>query len=102
MNILFQVVSYFEGRAVLWNWKSADRGLINSIALLYIWWFIMIWHFLHYISPGRDVKCPFAEEIVYTIKERQYFEQIEKSYNYASKLLLNLLVDEKELMARLG
>lgn len=47
------------------------------------------------------MKCPFAEEIVYTIKERQYFEQIEKAYNYASKLLLDLLMEEKELMARL-
>ncbi|KAI8489395.1 Gamma-tubulin complex component 2 [Branchiostoma belcheri] len=34
---------------------------------------------------GRDVKCPAAEEIVYTLKERQYVEQIEKAYNYASR-----------------
>ena len=53
------------------------------------------------LSSGRDVKCPFAEEIVYTIKERRYFEQIEKAYNYASKLLLDLLMDEKELIPRL-
>jgi gamma-tubulin complex component 2 len=50
---------------------------------------------------GRDVKCPDAQEIIYTIKERQYFEHIEKAYNYASKLLLDLLVEEKDLMARL-
>ena len=47
------------------------------------------------------MRCPFAEEIIYTIKERHYFEQIEKAYNYASKLLLDLLIEEKELMARL-
>ena len=51
--------------------------------------------------PGRDVKCPQAEEIVYTLKDRQYFEHIERAYNYASKLLLDLLMDEKELVARL-
>lgn len=50
---------------------------------------------------GRDVKCPTAQEIVYTIKEKQYFEHIEKAYDYASKLLLDLLMEEKELMPRL-
>lgn len=50
---------------------------------------------------GRDVKCPSAEEIVYTLKERKYYEQIEKAYNYASKLLLDMLIDEKKLMARI-
>jgi len=53
-----------------------------------------------YVS-GRDVKCPDAREIIYTIKERQYFEHIEKAYNYASKLLLDLLIQERNLMARL-
>jgi len=47
------------------------------------------------------VKCPDAQEILYTIKERQYFEHIEKAYNYASQLLLDLLMNEKHLMARL-
>ncbi|KAL4233344.1 Gamma-tubulin complex component 2 [Mactra antiquata] len=50
---------------------------------------------------GRDVKCPNAAEVVYTLKEKKYFEQIEKAYNYASKLLLDLLIDEKELLARI-
>lgn len=50
---------------------------------------------------GRDVRCPFAEEMVYAIKERQYFDQIEKAYSYASKLVLNLLMDEQQLLARL-
>ncbi|XP_013411271.1 gamma-tubulin complex component 2 [Lingula anatina] len=50
---------------------------------------------------GRDVKCPNAEEIVYTIKERQYVEHIERAYAFASKVLLELLMEEKELMGRL-
>ncbi|KAK2144922.1 hypothetical protein LSH36_719g00006 [Paralvinella palmiformis] len=50
---------------------------------------------------GRDVHCPLAEEIVYTLTERKYFEHIENAYNYASKLLLDLLMEEKELLARL-
>ncbi len=53
------------------------------------------------LGPGRDVRCPQAEEIVYTLKERHYFEHIERAYNYASKLLLDLLMEEKELLARL-
>ncbi|CAL1527204.1 unnamed protein product [Lymnaea stagnalis] len=50
---------------------------------------------------GRDVKCPFAEELVYTVKERRYYDQIERAYSYASQLLLTLLMEEKELLARL-
>ncbi|GFR65977.1 gamma-tubulin complex component [Elysia marginata] len=50
---------------------------------------------------GRDVRCPFAEELVYTIKERRYYDQIERAYSYASQLLLTLLIEEKELIARL-
>lgn len=51
---------------------------------------------------GRDVTCPNAKEVIYTLKERAYVEQIEKSYNYASKVLLDFLMKEKELLARLG
>lgn len=50
---------------------------------------------------GRDVKCPYAEKVMYTLNEKGYFDQIERAYNYASKLLMNLLMEEKELMARL-
>jgi len=59
------------------------------------------WMFVLFFYKGRDVKCPDAQEIIYTNKERQYVEHIEKAYVYASKLLLNLLMEEKELMARL-
>ncbi|XP_030831245.1 gamma-tubulin complex component 2 [Strongylocentrotus purpuratus] len=51
---------------------------------------------------GHDPRCPNAEEILYTLKERQYVDQIDKAYQYASKLLLQLLMDERELVQRLG
>ena len=47
------------------------------------------------------MKCPNAEEVVYTLKEKKYYDQIEKAYSYASRLLLDLLIDEKELLARI-
>ncbi|XP_028588014.2 gamma-tubulin complex component 2 [Podarcis muralis] len=50
---------------------------------------------------GRDVTCPLAKEVIYTLKEREYVEQIEKAYNYASKVLLDFLMEEKELVAHL-
>ncbi|TSK14574.1 Gamma-tubulin complex component 2 [Bagarius yarrelli] len=50
---------------------------------------------------GRDVTCPDAKEVLYTLKERAYVEQIEKAYNYASKVLLDFLMEEKELVSRL-
>ncbi|CAG2247110.1 GCP2 [Mytilus edulis] len=50
---------------------------------------------------GRDPKFPYAVEMVYTLKERKYYEQIEKAYSYASKLLLDLLMKEKELNSRI-
>uniref|UniRef100_A0A8C0L6N3 Gamma-tubulin complex component n=1 Tax=Canis lupus dingo TaxID=286419 RepID=A0A8C0L6N3_CANLU len=50
---------------------------------------------------GHDVTCPVAKEIVYTLKERAYVEQIEKAFNYASKVLLAFLMEEKELVAHL-
>ncbi|XP_064605100.1 gamma-tubulin complex component 2-like [Liolophura sinensis] len=50
---------------------------------------------------GRDVKFPSAVEIEYTLKDRKYFDQIEKAFNYASKLLLQLLMEEKQLIARI-
>lgn len=50
---------------------------------------------------GRNVQCPNAEEIIYTRREREYVEKIEKAYSYASKTVLDMLMDEKELMLRL-
>ncbi|KAJ7345362.1 hypothetical protein JRQ81_001312 [Phrynocephalus forsythii] len=50
---------------------------------------------------GHDVTCPVAKEVIYTLKEREYVEQIEKAYHYASKVLLDFLMEEKELVAHL-
>jgi gamma-tubulin complex component 2 len=50
---------------------------------------------------GKNLKYPHAEEIVYTIKERKYVEAIEKAYHFASKTLLNLLMQEYDLLGRL-
>ena len=50
---------------------------------------------------GRDVVCPHAAELVYSLHSRQLTEQIEKAYDYASKLLLDLLMSEKALLSRL-
>jgi len=53
------------------------------------------------VFTGKNLKYPHAEEIVYTIKERQYVEAIEKAYHFASKTLLNLLMQENDLLGRL-
>ncbi|NP_001086858.1 tubulin gamma complex associated protein 2 L homeolog [Xenopus laevis] len=50
---------------------------------------------------GHDVTCPDAKEITYTLKEQAYVERIEKAYNYASKVLLDFLMEEEELVAHL-
>lgn len=50
---------------------------------------------------GHDVTCPVAKEILYTLKERAYVEQIEKAFNYASKVLLDFLMEGQELLAHL-
>ena len=47
------------------------------------------------------MQCPNADEIIYTLHEREYVEKIEKAYGYASKTLLDLLMDERALMDRL-
>ncbi len=50
---------------------------------------------------GRDPKCPHAEEILYTLKERQYVDHIDHAYQYASKVLLYHIMEDRELMPRL-
>lgn len=50
---------------------------------------------------GHDVTCPVAKEVIYTLKERAYVEQIETAFNYASRVLLDFLMQEQELVAHL-
>lgn len=50
---------------------------------------------------GVTLDCPYAQEIVYCLNERDYVDRIEKSYDYASQTLLDLLLTERKLMYRL-
>ncbi|KAK7794541.1 hypothetical protein R5R35_009664 [Gryllus longicercus] len=50
---------------------------------------------------GKNVKPPKAEPLVYAITERQYVEVIETAYSFASKTLLQLVMEENDLMGRL-
>ncbi|KAG8186865.1 hypothetical protein JTE90_024109 [Oedothorax gibbosus] len=50
---------------------------------------------------GKTVSCPDAKAIVYTMRESQYVEYIEPAYHFASKKLLDLLMDDADLKRRL-
>ncbi|KAI9906394.1 hypothetical protein PsorP6_004825 [Peronosclerospora sorghi] len=50
---------------------------------------------------NRQLHCPFAGEIVYSSSELVYEELIEKAHEFASWMLLNLIVRENDLQNRL-
>nr|XP_039253451.1 gamma-tubulin complex component 2-like [Styela clava] len=50
---------------------------------------------------GKQVHCPGAREIVYNMNKKEYVQQIEEAHNYASQLLLDLLMQEHNLKWRL-
>ncbi|KAF8792059.1 gamma-tubulin complex component 2-like isoform X2 [Argiope bruennichi] len=50
---------------------------------------------------GKPVNCPDAKAIVYTTRESQYVEYIEPAYHFASKKLLDVLMDDADLKRRL-
>nr|XP_042898815.1 gamma-tubulin complex component 2 isoform X2 [Parasteatoda tepidariorum] len=50
---------------------------------------------------GKTVNCPDAKAIVYTMRESQYIECIEPAYHFASKKLLDHLMDDTDLRKRL-
>ncbi|XP_042231927.1 gamma-tubulin complex component 2-like isoform X4 [Homarus americanus] len=52
-------------------------------------------------QSDRSVVCPDQEELVYSVRGCSYAEVIERTYNFASKRLLELLMKEKDLMGRL-
>lgn len=71
-----------------------------------LWWpyppFLLSGKYLNVVREcGHDVTCPVAQEILYTLKERAYVEQIEKAFSYASRVLLDFLMQEQELLAHL-
>ena len=47
---------------------------------------------------GREVAFPDALELMYSLEERQYIEQIERAYAYASRQLVSVIMDEYDLM----
>ena len=49
----------------------------------------------------QSVVCPDPGVLVYGLCSRSYGELIEKTYNFASKRILQLLMEEKDLMGRL-
>ncbi|OQS06534.1 gamma-tubulin complex component [Thraustotheca clavata] len=50
---------------------------------------------------GRHVNCPFAATIPHADSARRFDELVEKAHAYASKLLVDLLMQEHDLMNRL-
>lgn len=50
---------------------------------------------------GKTINCPNAKSVVYTMRESQYVECIEPAYHFASKMLLDLLMDDADLKGRL-
>lgn len=50
---------------------------------------------------GKSINCPNAKAVVYTMRESQYVECVEPAYHFASKKLLDLLMDDADLKGRL-
>jgi gamma-tubulin complex component 2 len=50
---------------------------------------------------GLSVHNADAKPFVYTSNDRDYTEKIEKAYTFASKKLLDLLIQDKKLIERL-
>ncbi|XP_035208596.1 gamma-tubulin complex component 2-like [Stegodyphus dumicola] len=50
---------------------------------------------------GKTIDCPDAKAIMYTSRESKYVEYIEPAYHFASKQLLDLLMDDADLRGRL-
>jgi gamma-tubulin complex component 2 len=52
-------------------------------------------------SNALNITIPNAKEIVFTIKEEIYKQIVDISYNFSSKVLLNLLLHDHKLIDRL-
>ena len=50
---------------------------------------------------GRDVARPTAQDIQYSVHERQYIEQIQEAHSHASRKLLDLVLVERDLRGHL-
>jgi len=82
-------------------WLAFSQDLLGIIVRIQILNFYHLVAAFTFVFTGKNLKYPQAEEIVYTIKERKYVEAIEKAYHFASKTLLNLLMQEYDLLGRL-
>lgn len=50
---------------------------------------------------GQEVDFHEAHEVKYSVQERHYVEQIEKAHSYASKKLLELMIEDQDLLGYL-
>jgi len=50
---------------------------------------------------GRFIPNPHQSKITYTHQEREFMEKIETAYTFSSRKLLDMLMDEEQLLARL-
>jgi hypothetical protein len=82
-------------------WLVFSKDLLGTIVRIRILNFDCLGIAVTFVFTGKNLKYPHGEEIVYTIKERQYVEAIEKAYHFASETLLNLLMQENDLLGRL-
>lgn len=53
-------------------------------------------------SCHREVKCPFRRTIEYTHGEREYEEIVNQAHEFASRIVLRLVMDEHKLLQRLS
>jgi len=63
--------------------------------------FVFCLFFTCHPHPGRDVVCPEAQHLVYSTRDRTYVDVIDRAYTFASRVLLDLLMHEKQLVERL-
>ena len=50
---------------------------------------------------GKIVECDYAREILYDPVKKEFINQINEAYSFASKFLLNLLINEHNLLIRI-
>ena len=53
------------------------------------------------VLTDEEANCPEKDHLCYSFRDKKYIDIIERNYSFASKRLLELLVKEKDLMARL-
>ena len=50
---------------------------------------------------GLELNVPNAEELVYSLNDRKYIDQIDQACQHSSRLLIDLLIKEKDIIGRL-